>query len=69
MTSSIVGSFSTFALLMPVSSTTTCGISLSGLINCENLSTIVPSTIFTAPISVILSFLEDSPVVSISKTT
>ena len=67
-TLSIVGLSSTISLVIPVSSVICSDISISGLTSCENLSTIIPSLIFTAPISVILSRSELRPVVSKSKT-
>jgi len=43
--------------------------SIPGFTNSLNLSTIFSFSILTAPISIILSFSLESPVVSISKTT
>ncbi len=54
---------------MLVSSVILSGMLLSGFTNSLNLSTIFPFSIFTAPISIILSFLLEKPVVSKSKTT
>ena len=53
---------------MPVNSVIFSGMCFSGLTNVENISFISPFTIFTAPISVILSFAAPKPVVSMSNT-
>ena len=54
---------------MVVSSVIRFGIGLSGSMNSENLSVMTPFLILTAPISIILSFFMENPVVSISNTT
>ena len=59
----------TISLVIPVSLTILGGITVSGFIRLLYLSTTSLFFIKTAPISVILSFIFDNPVVSISKTT
>ena len=66
---SIFGYGSTMESLIPVSFSISKGMGTSGFTKVENLSVILPSTTFTAPISIILFFLGLKPVVSISNTT
>ena len=66
---SIVGADTTISSLIDVSSSILKGIGTCGFTNVEYLSTIFPSTTFTAPISMILFFSGLNPVVSISNTT
>ena len=55
--------------MMPVSFSMSKGMGTSGFTKAENRSVILPSTTFTAPISMILFFLGLNPVVSMSNTT
>ena len=66
---SIVSLSLTISSVIPVSSVILYGINFSGFTNSLNLSTIFPSSILTAPISIILSFFAENPVVSRSNTT
>ena len=66
---STVGDEITISSLIEVSSSILNGIGTSGFINVEYLSTISPPMTFTAPISMILFFSGEKPVVSISNTT
>ena len=66
---STVGDEITMSSLIEVSSSILNGIGTSGFINVEYLSTISPPMTFTAPISMILFFSGEKPVVSISNTT
>ena len=67
--SSIPSASLTISSLIPVNSIILYGIGLLGFTNSLKLSTITPFLIFTAPISIILSFLDENPVVSKSNTT
>jgi len=59
----------TISSLIPVNSIILYGIGRLGLTNSLKLSIISPFLILTAPISIILSFLDENPVVSKSNTT
>ena len=66
---SIFGYSITISSVILVSLVISKGIGLSGFTKVLNLSIILPLTTFTAPISMILSFMALNPVVSISNTT
>ena len=68
-TVSMVGAESTMASVMPVSFSILNEIGICGLTKVLNLSTIFPSVIFTAPISIMRSASAENPVVSRSNTT
>ena len=59
----------TMASLIPVRRSISKGIGTSGFTNSSILSMISPFLTFTAPISMILFFVGENPVVSISNTT
>src|SRR3712207_2558241 len=68
-TLSIVSAFLTSSFVILVSSVILYGILISGLMNVLKESIILPFFILTAPISMILSYSLENPVVSKSKTT
>ena len=63
------GQPATVASSIVVNSVILYGIWKPGSVNSEKLSMTLPSCIFTAPISIILSSMAENPVVSTSKTT
>ena len=65
----MTGASATISFVMPVSLVISAGMGRSGFTKVLKRSIILPSTTFTAPISVMLSVSLESPVVSISNTT
>ena len=65
----MAGASMTIWSLMPVSCSILKGMGTWGFTNSEKRETIFPSSTRTAPISIILFFTEEKPVVSMSKTT